>query len=117
MKVAIIAFLAISACVTPYQPLGFGGGYWESDVGGGVTAIHFKGNGRTDQETVNDYAMQRAAEYCKEQGSASYELIDSNNSVKAIDFDDQITCKGRKCKAEKGGSIKKHTATLYIRCI
>lgn len=60
MKIAIIlTLLALSACATPYQQVGFKGGFSETRLSENVFKVNFRGNGYTNKERVSDFTLLR----------------------------------------------------------
>ena len=66
----------LAACQTPYQPLGFGGGFSETRLASDRAIIYFRGNGYTSMETARKFAFRRAAEFTVENGY-SYFVVES----------------------------------------
>ena len=67
MKKAVHLFmfliaLLLGACATAYQPIGESGGFYHRKVTEDTYVIGFNGNGFTNSQRVNDFAILRAAE-------------------------------------------------------
>lgn len=75
MRAAII-IAVLAGCVTPYQPMGFSGGYEETPLGSDTYVVHASVNGYTSQGTAVQYAYRRAAELCP----AGFDLADKSES-------------------------------------
>ena len=59
----LISFLIIGCMTsTPYQPMGFKGGYENTQLDKNVFEVTFSGNGLTSSQRVRDFAMLRSAE-------------------------------------------------------
>jgi len=58
----LVLLLGLNACATPYQPMGFSGGFQEMQLGPRQYQVTFRGNGYTSVETVKQYLLRRAAE-------------------------------------------------------
>lgn len=116
----LLLFMFLVGCATPYQPQGFSGGYSEEDVGNGVTAVHYRGNGFTSADTVATYAMKRASDYCKEQGHNGYDIVNSAASQDVSETPMHTSCSSygseTTCRTRGGNAVTKHSATLFIRC-
>lgn len=62
-QIAVLACaLALSACATPYQEMGALGGVQASRITADTVQITARGNGYTDADTIQRYALRRAAE-------------------------------------------------------
>ncbi|MFT3698054.1 MAG: hypothetical protein QM831_33240 [Kofleriaceae bacterium] len=82
----------VAACATPYQAMGFRGGYEEHRLPDGAFAVHVRVNGYTDAGTALEYAYRRSTELCPggftalggEQSQSTSYLV-NRNSVQQID--------------------------------
>lgn len=63
---SLIIFL--SACATPYQPMGLMGGYSDSHLDSNTIRVSFYGNGYTSRETVENNLLYRSAEVTVQNG-------------------------------------------------
>ncbi|WP_426755280.1 hypothetical protein [Myxococcus sp. Y35] len=61
---AVIAGL-VAGCSTPYQRMGFRGGYRDTEVAPGIVRIEVRGNAFTDVDTLENYFHQRAVAICR----------------------------------------------------
>ena len=82
ITIAVIALL-MQACVTPYQPSGFRGGFSETRLDERVYRIQFSGNAFTSSERVADYVIRRAAELTLENGYKYFSVNERERSVLA----------------------------------
>lgn len=76
--VAMLAvFVAGCSTGTTYQPADERGayGYTETELGSDRYRVTFTGNSSTDKETVNDYAMLRAAELTLQNGYNWFRMV------------------------------------------
>lgn len=55
----------VVGCATPYQRMGFAGGFRDTEVAPGVIKIEVRGNAFTPVETLEDYFHRRAKAICK----------------------------------------------------
>lgn len=60
--VAACAALALAGCATPYQEMGMLGGVQATQISSDTFQITARGNGYTDPDTVQRYALRKAAE-------------------------------------------------------
>lgn len=58
----LCAAVCLSGCATPYQQMGFTGGVKATRITSDVALISARGNGFTDPDTIQTYALRRAAE-------------------------------------------------------
>lgn len=80
-KIAIVSFLLLG-CSTPYQPMGFGGGYSDVQYDRNTIKVSFRGNAFISKDTVNNYLLYRCAETTTEHGYDYFIIVDSNSDIK-----------------------------------
>lgn len=81
-KVLLLWLFLLAGCVTPYQPLGYTGGFSETQLSENIFQVNFKGNGDTSSERASDFALLRSAEVTLENGYRYFALMDSQNTEK-----------------------------------
>ena len=74
--------LIFAGCATRYQPMGFTGGYSETQLGENIFQVSFYGNGYTSRERVSDFSLLRAAELTLEKGFRYFVIVDSEKHTK-----------------------------------
>jgi len=77
-----IAAIALSGCATPYQRVGFTGGYSETQLGDNIFQVSFRGNGYTSRERASDFALLRSAELALEHEFRYFVIIESEKGTK-----------------------------------
>ena len=77
--------MAACSSTTTYQPAEKRGGYGytETELGKDRYRVTFTGNTVTDKETVNDYALLRAAELTLQQGYDWFQLVNRDTESKS----------------------------------
>ena len=65
---------------TPYQPMGFKGGYENTQLDKNVFEVTFSGNGLTSRQRVRDFAMLRSAELTIQNGYKYFISTNENTS-------------------------------------
>ncbi len=70
--------LFLSACATPYQEMGFRGGYTEVQLDENVFRVSFRGNGGTGATRAVDFTLLRSAELAIRHGYRYFIIIDSS---------------------------------------
>jgi hypothetical protein len=81
---SLIVLLSLStamSCVTQYQPVGFGGGFSETQLDEHAFRVTFKGNGYTKHERTEDFVWLRAAELCMQHGCKFFVVVGENGGV------------------------------------
>lgn len=83
--VLLSALLVACSSATQYQAAEKRGayGYTETQLGKDRYRITFTGNSLTDKETVNDYALLRAAELTLQEGYDWFHLVTRDNESKS----------------------------------
>ena len=76
--VAALTALAVSGCATPYQEMGALGGVQATRITNDTAQITARGNGYTDPDTIQRYALRRAAE---ETISDGFDLFHINSDL------------------------------------
>ena len=79
--IAIVA-IVLSGCATPYQRVGFTGGYSETQLGDNIFQVSFRGNGYTSRDRASDFALLRSAELALEHGFRYFVIIESKQGAK-----------------------------------
>jgi hypothetical protein len=75
---AALLTLTLAACSTtptPYQVVGEDGGYSDQQIESDRYRVKFAGNTATPRETVEDYALYRAAELTLETGKDYFKVV------------------------------------------
>lgn len=67
--------ILFAGCATPYQPMGFTGGYADTQLAPDVFRVSFSGNGATSSDRAQDFALLRAAEICLTHGYKYFAVI------------------------------------------
>jgi osmotically-inducible protein OsmY len=93
-KLAYAAFaLFVSGCATMYQPQGLMGGYSTTQLGPNAFQVSFKGNGYTDTEDANDFALLRSAEVSLSNGFKYFAIVDARTYAKTSSFTTPTTAR------------------------
>ena len=94
MKNLLIVVMCIFiACATAYKRDGFTGGYSELQLDENVFSVSFKGNGFTNSERAEDFALLRCAELAIENGYNFFIIIDSKSYVSRSTYTTPTTSK------------------------
>lgn len=76
--------LALTGCMTAYQPDGLTGGYTEVQLSENVWRVSFKGNGYTSRERAVDMALLRSADLTIQQGYNYFAFSDSKSRTDTV---------------------------------
>src|SRR3569832_882870 len=68
----VMLLMHLVGCATPYQQMGFSGGYADKEIGNNRYLVTVKVNGFTDRATALEYLDRRAAELCP----TGYDIVD-----------------------------------------
>jgi hypothetical protein len=74
--------LTFWSCATPYQSVGFTGGYSETQLDTNVFQVNFRGNGYTSIERATDFSLLRCAELADMHGFQYFTIIDAKEYYK-----------------------------------
>lgn len=75
-----VGLLALAACGTNYQEMGFSGGVSAEQVTADTYRIIARGNGYTSNTTIQDYALLKAAETTKQAGATHFLVVSAANA-------------------------------------
>jgi len=76
-----VAGYLLAGCATPYQRVGFSGGYSETRLDEHVARVNFRGNGYTGAERAADFCMLRCAELALEHGCRYFTVLQGGDAV------------------------------------
>lgn len=76
-RVGLVLVMAIAGCATPYQEMGWRGGYDQSHLGPGMWSVRVEVNAHTSAGTALEYAYRRAGELC---GSMEFDVLDGTQA-------------------------------------
>jgi hypothetical protein len=75
-----VAYAAAGAgCATGYHARGFSGGYSDTRLGENVFQVWFNGNGFTNRERAEDFALLHSAEIAQAAGFPYFVIVDSRS--------------------------------------
>ncbi len=77
--IILAAALSLSGCATKYQEMGFTGGVQANRVTSDTAQISARGNGYTDPDTIQRYAMRKAAETTLDAGFDLFEIMTTSD--------------------------------------
>jgi len=77
---ALGALLSVG-CATPYQKVGFTGGYSETRLDEHIFRVNFRGNGYTSAERAADFCMLRCAELTRGHECRYFIILEGGDSV------------------------------------
>lgn len=75
-----LAVLVIAGCYTGYHPVGWTGGYYETQVNDRAFQVHFSGNGYSSESYSAQMALRRAAELTVLHGFDGFVIAGQNTS-------------------------------------
>jgi hypothetical protein len=78
---AILAVGALAACSTTYGKMGFTGGVEAMPVTSDVVRISARGNGYTDQTTIQDFVLLKAAETTLSAGHTHFTVLGATDAT------------------------------------
>lgn len=77
------AFVAagVAGCATKYQDMGFAGGVAAQQISADTFRIQARGNAYTNNATVQDYVLLKAAETARSVGASHFIILSSENAA------------------------------------
>jgi hypothetical protein len=81
-----LAVLALAACSTPYQEMGFLGGVNATQIDATTMRISSRGNGFSDIGRMKDYVLLKAAEETVQHGYDLFQVVDAENVSRTDHF-------------------------------
>ncbi len=76
--------LLILSCATPYQKEGLLGGYSEKELAKDIYLVKFRGNGYTDLEMAQFYALRRVGDLGLEKGYKYFTILQTNEGFSEL---------------------------------
>ena len=118
----------LSACGTPYQKVGFTGGYSDQKISNDTVIITVAGNAFTSEDTIETMGMRRAAEVTLQNGfdyfiiesgrnrtqNSTAQLSSPTANTRCNGFSNSINCKTTFSGANEI-SVTKHRTKIRIR--
>jgi hypothetical protein len=77
----IMLSIFITACSTPYQPNGLGGGYSDTKLNDNTYMVSFRGNGYTGSATLFNLILRRAADLTVQNGYSYFAILSGGQDV------------------------------------
>jgi|TARA_B100000315_G_C14218198_1_gene425239 hypothetical protein len=108
-QVALISLVIIllQGCATPYQAVGFRGGYSETQLDTNVFKVSFRGNGFTSRERTTDFTLLRSAQLALNNGFKYFAIIDENTYVRHSTYTTPT-------QSQTTGSVRGYGNTAYV---
>lgn len=78
--IALVVVAALAGCATSYQAKSFSGGFSETQLDKNVFRVSFQGNGYTQSERAEDFALLRSAELTLKHGFTHFAIVDGRQS-------------------------------------
>ncbi len=76
-----LCLLLTSCLATPYQKLGFSGGFTETQLAPDIFRVRFQGNAFTSGDRAQEFTLLRVSELCFDNGFAHFTIGDESNQV------------------------------------
>lgn len=106
-----VLFFMITGCSTPYQKMGFRGGYEDTPIKGNLYYVNVQTNGFTSQITAVQYFHRRAKELCIENGYADYRIFNERDTSAAAAMYSANQYGG------SGSTVNKPGFAGYVECL
>ena len=75
-----VCIFGLQGCSTPYQSLGFGGGYTDMRLNENTFKVSFRGNGYTSTDKVQNLLLRRCAELTLQSGYKYFVMLAATSS-------------------------------------
>jgi len=108
--VLVLGFLA-GCSATPYQPMGFTGGYKDAHIRDNLYFVEISTNAYTSQSTAAQYMHRRAKDVCVENGYRDYKIEGQR------DTSTQFATGSYGSGSMTASSMNKPGFSGYVRCI
>lgn len=91
-----LSIFLLAGCATSYQPKSFSGGFSETRLDQNVFRVSFQGNGYTDVQRAEDFALLRSAELTLKHGFTHFAIVSArfDRNVSAFTTPTQSTTIG-----------------------
>ncbi|MCW8887848.1 MAG: hypothetical protein OQK25_02170 [Gammaproteobacteria bacterium] len=101
----------VGCSATPYQPMGFTGGYKDAHIRDNLYFVEVSTNAYTSQSTAAQYMHRRAKEVCIENGYKDYKIQGER------DTSTQFATGSYGSGSVTASSMNKPGFSGYVRCI
>jgi hypothetical protein len=81
----LIALLLLVGCATPYQEMGYEGGFRSQHLSPDTFTVQFLGNGFTSQKQAAGFALLRASEITQKTGYRYFTILQDMNQT-SVDY-------------------------------
>ena len=81
VKIGLISFMALSACASNYQSVGFTGGFQEIQLAPNIYRVTFQGNAYTNKTRASDLALLRSADITMQKGFKFFALAEASSTT------------------------------------
>lgn len=81
-----IPIVLLAGCATAYQPSGLSGGFTETRLDKNVFRVSFEGNGYTDTQRAEDFALLRSAELTLKHGFTHFAIMSTRSDKNVSSF-------------------------------
>ena len=111
--------VGLASCVTPYQPMGLLGGVSATQISGDTFQITARGNGYTDPDAIQRYALRKAAETTLAAGFDYFAVGEEADRSRSgqVTYGSVQAHHGWASGFSVTGNIFKPGQTVLIRCI
>lgn len=113
LAVCVSTAVGLAGCATAYQRDGLTGGFSETQLDENVWRVKFVGNGYTDDQTAEEFALLRSAELTLEKGYSHFVLAGSRSSTKTGAFTTPRTAYTTGNAYAYGNQIQGSATTTY----
>ncbi|MCW8824918.1 MAG: hypothetical protein OQK78_00695 [Gammaproteobacteria bacterium] len=111
LVVAVGMTFLVGCSATPYQPMGFTGGYKDAHIRDNLYFVEVSTNAYTSQSTAAQYMHRRAKEVCIENGYKDYKIQGER------DTSTQFATGSYGSGSVTASSMNKPGFSGYVRCI
>jgi hypothetical protein len=80
LTISALLCFCFFGCATPYRPMKKGKGFTDFQIAPDQFVVTFQGNGQTDSQRVNDFALLRAAQVSLQHGFPYFAIADITNT-------------------------------------
>ncbi|MFT3723037.1 MAG: hypothetical protein QM773_05560 [Hyphomonadaceae bacterium] len=85
-RFAVLLFVVLSACATPYQENGFQGGVRAAPLGGDNYRVEANLNGYSSASMAQDYLLLKAAETALQNGAVGFVIQGAQDTTKSSTY-------------------------------
>ena len=111
----LLAVCGLCSCATPYQEMGYLGGYKDIRLDSNTVSVSFEGNGGTPRQTVETYLLYRCAEVTRDAGYDYFVILNQLTEANFAVAPGQYTSSTFATRSRGSSTMQSSTTGTYFQ--